>query len=121
MKELIYRTPYWRIRFLDISSNVHLGGFESKRKEIKYISNYWNNSYSVYYDGQVKQKCHEEFMTDERPNKYHIIFRDLKMLKMFNFIFNNNEVRLIRRNYADPYSLALTKRFEKQHQDNTTE
>ena len=32
--------------------------------------------------------------------------KDLKVLNSFNFIFSNNEIRLIRKNYADPNKLA---------------
>ena len=37
-------------------------------------------------------------LTDNFPSKYHIIFRDLKLLKNYNWVFTDCEVRLIRRN-----------------------
>ena len=119
MKELIYRTPYWRIKFLDRRTENE-GRFESKRKEIEYISDYWNNTYAGYYNESPNQNVEEEFLTDNLSNNYCVIFRDIKVLNMFNWIFDNNEVRLIRKNYVRPGQLALTKRSKNQHQSNTT-
>ena len=119
LKELLYRTPYWRIKFLDRKTENE-GRFESKRKEIKYISDYWNNTYAGYYNEPLNQNVEEEFLTDNLPNNYYVIFSDIKVLNMFNWVFNNNEVRLIRKNYVSPEQLALTKGPENQHQSNAT-
>tara|TARA_B110000444_G_scaffold259160_1_gene302037 strand:- start:1371 stop:1823 length:453 start_codon:yes stop_codon:yes gene_type:complete len=120
MKELLYRTPYWRVIFLDIvAQGDRCGRFENRREEIKHIANYWNTTYAGYIF-PPRQKAEEEFLTDNTPNKYSVLFRDLNMLKTYNFIFNNNEVRLIRKNFKNPKTLAHTKRPENQHQSNTT-
>ena len=105
MKELLYRTPFWRVKFLDVAYD-HRGRFENKREEIIYISDYWNNTYSTYYKENEHQKCEEEFLTDSTPNNYHVIMTDLKVLKQFKFIFNEHEIRLIRKKYTDPNKLA---------------
>lgn len=123
MKELIYRTSYWRLKFLHPNNDNNNNKFESRKENIQYLIDYWNNSYPDYYNllpKDNKYNTEEEFLTDNHSNKYHIIFRDLKMLKTYNFIFNDHEVRLIRKHYANPKTLALTKRSENQHQCNTT-
>ena len=101
MKELIYRTSYWRLKFLN-PNQVNNNKFESKRTSIQYLIDYWNTTYPDYYNLLPKNNNMNtavEFLTDDTPNKYPIIFRDLNMLKTYKFIFDNNEVRLIRKNY----------------------
>lgn len=114
MKELLYRTPFWRVKFLDVAYD-HRGRFENKREEIIYIVDYWNNTYSTYYKEDEHQKCEEEFLTDSTPNKYHVIMTDLKVLKQFDFIFNEHEIRLIRKKYANPDKLAQKISCEKEN------
>ena len=62
VKELLYRTHYWRIKFLDVAYD-HRGRFENKREEILYISDYWNNTYKNYYKENY-ERCEEEFGFD---------------------------------------------------------
>ena len=81
LKELLYRTPYWRIKFLDRKTENE-GRFESKRKEIKYISDYWNNTYAGYYNEPLNQNVEEEYLTDNITNNYYLIFSDIKVLNM---------------------------------------
>ena len=121
MKELIYRTPYWRLKFLNHNQSND-NKFESRRENIQYLIDYWNNSYPDYYNLlpiNNEYSTEEEFLTDAIPKKYPIIFRDLKMLKTYNFLFNHNEVILIRKNYTDPKTLAFTKWSKNQHQCDT--
>ena len=116
MKELIYRTSYWRLKFLN-PNQVNNNKFESKRKSIQYLIDYWNTTYPDYYNLLPKNNhmnTEDEFLTDDTPNKYPIIFRDLNMLKRYKFIFDNNEVRLIRKNYRKPQDLAFAKRSRNQ-------
>tara|TARA_B100001989_G_C24418125_1_gene402601 strand:+ start:335 stop:766 length:432 start_codon:yes stop_codon:yes gene_type:complete len=104
MKELLYRTPYWRVKFLDAEHDQR-GRYENKRQEISFIVDYWNNTYKNYYKENY-EKCEDDFLTDSIPNMYNVIMKDLKVLKTFNFIFSNNEIRLIRKNYARADKLA---------------
>ena len=56
-----------------------------------------------------KEYVEEQFITD-KSSRSNIIFRDLKMLKTYNFVFNDNEVRLIRKKYSTPESLLQSKK-----------
>lgn len=130
IKEFLYRTPFWRTKYLNKNANND-NRFENQRKAVVFICNYWNNIYKDKLKKWINTRetppenfnllaTEEEFLTDNHSNKYHIIFRDLNMLKTYNFIFNDHEVRLIRKHYARPESLTLTKRLENQHQCDTT-
>ena len=105
IKELLYRTPYWRTRYLNKHATNH-NRFENKRKEVMFICNCWNQTYEGINSSLYFNPTEEEFITDNSANKYSIIFRDLNMLKTYNFIFNNNEIRLIRKKYRTPDKLA---------------
>ena len=75
IKELIYRTPFWRIKYINLPRASP--PFENRRKEIMFISDYWNNTSWDRPELTVIPSTEEEFLTDNIPNKYHIIFRDL--------------------------------------------
>ncbi len=116
IKELIYRTPFWRIKYINLPAESN--HFENRRKEIMFISNCWNNTYNDFYKDKPeieKKYTEEEFLTDNTPNKYHIVFRDLKVLKNYNFIFNDIEVRLIRRNVTTAEKISTRNRLENKH------
>ena len=129
IKEFLYRTPFWRVRYLNANCENN-GKFENKRKQIVFLSNYWNNTMernrrlSFTRLGNMEQTSVEiitdvEFLTDNCPSKYHIIFRDLKLLKNYNWVFTDCEVRLIRRNVTTVEKiLASRKRSKNKHRNN---
>ena len=97
IKEFLYRTPFWRVRYLNANSENN-GKFENKRKQIVFLSDYWNNTMernrrlsftrlSNMEQTSVEIITDDEFLTDNCPNKYHIIFRDLKLLKNYKYVF----------------------------------
>ena len=133
IKEFLYRTPFWRVRYLNPNCENN-GKFENKREQVIFISDYWNNTMernrrlsftrlSERGDENIEEPNAEihtddEFLTDNCPNKYHIIFRDLKLLKNYNWIFTDCEVRLIRRNVTTAEKiLTLTKRSKNKHRN----
>ena len=130
IKEFLYRTPFWRVRYLNANCENN-GKFENKRKQIVFLSDYWNNTMernrrlSFTRLGNMEQTSVEiitdvEFLTDNCPSKYHIIFRDLKLLKNYNWVFTDCEVRLIRRNVTTVEKiLASRKRSKNKHRNNT--
>jgi hypothetical protein len=130
IKEFLYRTPFWRVRYLNANSENN-GKFENKRKQIVFLSDYWNNTMernrrlsftrlSNMEQTSVEIITDDEFLTDNCPNKYHIIFRDLKLLKNYNWVFTDCEVRLIRRNVTTVEKiLASRKRSKNKHRNNT--
>ena len=108
MTELLYRTPFWRIKYLRAES-TNDNRFENRRKEILYISNYWNTTYRKYHNEGINiRHTEEEFLTDNKPNQYFMIFRDLKLLENYNWIFTDCEVRLIRRNVTTVKKILAT-------------
>lgn len=130
IKEFLYRTPFWRVRYLNANCENN-GKFENKRKQIVFLSDYWNNTMernrrlSFTRLSNMEQTSVEiitdvEFLTDNCPSKYHIIFRDLKLLKNYNWVFTDCEVRLIRRNVTTVEKiLASRKRSKNKHRNNT--
>ena len=133
IKEFLYRTPFWRVRYLNANSENN-GKFENKRKQVVFLSDYWNNTMErnrrltftrSYSEGNMEQTSVEintddEFLTDNNSNKYDIIFRDLKLLKNYNWVFTDCEVRLIRRNVTTVEKiLASRKRSKNKHRNNT--
>jgi len=131
IKEFLYRTPFWRVRYVNTNSENN-GKFENKRKQVESISDYWNNTMernqrlslhlSERGDENIEEEIHTdvEFLTDNCPSKYHIIFRDLKLLKNYNWVFTDCEVRLIRRNVTTVEKiLASRKRSKNKHRNNT--
>ena len=130
IKEFLYRTPFWRIIYLNPSCENN-GKFENKRETVIPISDYWNNTMErnrrlkftrLSNMEQTEEEIHTdvEFLTDNCHNKYHIIFRDLKLLKNYNWIFTDCEVRLIRRNATTVEKiLASRKRSKNKHRNNT--
>ena len=130
IKEFLYRTPFWRVRYLNANCENN-GKFENKRKQIVFLSDYWNNTMernrrlSFTRLNNMPQTSVEiitdvEFLTDNFPSKYHIIFRDLKLLKNYNWVFTDCEVRLIRRNVTTVEKiLASRKRSKNKHRNNT--
>ena len=130
IKEFLYRTPFWRVRYLH-SNCVNDGKFENKRETVIHISDCWNNTMernrrlsftrlSNMEQTSVEIITDDEFLTDNCPNKYHIIFRDLKLLKNYNWVFTDCEVRLIRRNVTTVEKiLASRKRSKNKHRNNT--
>ena len=129
IKEFLYRTPFWRVRYLNANCENN-GKFENKRKQIVFLSDYWNNKMernrrlTFTRLGNMEQTSVEintddEFLTDNCPSKYHIIFRDLKLLKNYNWVFTDCEVRLIRRNVTTVEKiLASRKRSKNKHRNN---
>ena len=66
----------------------------------------------------VEINTDDEFLTDNNANKYHIIFRDLKLLKNYNWVFTDCEVRLITRNVTTVDKiLASRKRSKNKHRN----
>jgi len=130
IKEFLYRTPFWRVRYVNASCENN-GKFENKRKQVASLSDYWNDTMErnrrlkftrLSNMEQTEEEIHTdvEFLTDNSPNKYHIIFRDLKLLKNYNWIFTDCEVRLIRRNATTVEKiLASRKRSKNKHRNNT--
>ena len=131
IKEFLYRTPFWRVRYVNANCENN-GKFENKRKQVASLSDYWNNtmernrrlswSLSERGDENIEEEINTdvEFLTDNCPNKYHIIFRDLTLLKNYNWIFTDCEVRLIRRNVTTVEKiLASRKRSKNKHRNNT--
>ena len=130
IKEFLYRTPFWRVRYVNPNCEND-GKFENKRKQVASISDYWNNtmernrrlSFTRSPNGEqtsMKINTDVEFLTDNCPNKYHIIFRDLTLLKNYNWIFTDCEVRLIRRKVTTVEKiLASRKRSKNKHRNNT--
>ena len=128
IKEFLYRTPFWRVRYVNANSENN-GKFENKRKQVESLSDYWNNTMernrrlsftrlSNMEQTSVEINTDVEFLTDNSPNKYHIIFRDLKLLKNYNWIFTDCEVRLIRRNVTTVEKiLASRKRSKNKHRN----
>ena len=129
IKEFLYRTPFWRVRYLNANCENN-GKFENKRKQIVFLSDYWNNTMernrrlTFTRLGNMEQTSVEintddEFLTDNNSNKYDIIFRDLKLLKNYNWVFTDCEVRLIRRNVTTVEKiLASRKRSKNKHRNN---
>ena len=132
IKEFLYRTPFWRVRYLNANCENN-GKFENKRKQIVFLSDYWNNTMernrrlsftrlSERGDENIEEEINtdDEFLTDNNANKYHIIFRDLNLLKNYNWIFTDCEVRLIRRNVTTVGKiLASRKRSKNKHRNHT--
>ena len=130
IKEFLYRTPFWRVRYLNANCENN-GKFENKRKQIVFLSDYWNNTMernrrlsftrlSNMEQTSVEIITDDEFLTDNNSNKYDIIFRDLKLLKNYNWVFTDCEVRLIRRNVTTVEKiLASRKRSKNKHRNNT--
>ena len=130
IKEFLYRTPFWRVRYLNANCENN-GKFENKRKQVVCLSDYWNNTMernrrlsftrlSNMEQTSVEINTDDEFLTDNNSNKYDIIFRDLKLLKNYNWIFTDCEVRLIRRNVTSVEKiLASRKRSKNKHRNNT--
>lgn len=130
IKEFLYRTPFWRVRYLN-SNCENNGKFENKRKQVVFISDYWNNKMEPNRrlsftrlnnmpQTSVEINTDDEFLTDNNSNKYDIIFRDLKLLKNYNWVFTDCEVRLIRRNVTTVEKiLASRKRSKNKHRNNT--
>ena len=128
IKEFLYRTPFWRVRYVNANCENN-GKFENKRKQVESLSDYWNNTMernrrlsftrlSNMEQTSVEINTDVEFLTDNSPNKYHIIFRDLKLLKNYNWIFTDCEVRLIRRNVTTVEKiLASRKRSKNKHRN----
>ena len=129
IKEFLYRTPFWRVRYLNPNCENN-GKFENKRETVISISDYWNilcreRNRMIMYTRlssieNTEEEIHteDEFLTDNCPNKYHIIFRDLKLLKNYNWIFTDCEVRLIRRNTTTVEKiLASRKRSKNKHRN----
>ena len=122
IKEFLYRTPFWRTKYLNKNANND-NRFENQRRAVVFICNYWNNIYKDklkqwmntrenYPENFNLLATEEEFITDNQKNKYRIIFRDLNLLKKYNFIFDSNEVRLIRKKYRNPEKLAIKKKLK---------
>ena len=130
IKEFLYRTPFWRVRYLNANCENN-GKFENKRKQVVFLSDYWNNTMernrrlsftrlSNMEQTSVEINTDDEFLTDNNSNNYDIIFRDLKLLKNYNWIFTDCEVRLIRRNVTSVEKiLASRKRSKNKHRNNT--
>ena len=130
IKEFLYRTPFWRVRYLNANCENN-GKFENKRKQIVFLSNYWNNTMernrrlsftrlSNMEQTSVEIITDDEFLTDNNANKYHIIFRDLKLLKNYNWVFTDCEVRLIRRNVTTVEKILASRKGSKNKHRNTT-
>lgn len=130
IKEFLYRTPFWRVRYLNANCENN-GKFENKRKQIVFLSDYWNNTMernrrlSFTRLSNMEQTSVEiitdvEFLTDNCPSKYHIIFRDLKLLKNYNWVFTDCEVRLIRRNVTTVEKILASRKRSKNKHRNTT-
>ena len=129
IKEFLYRTPFWRVRYLNANCENN-GKFENKRKQVVFISDYWNNKMKPERrlsftrlnnmpQTSVEINTDDEFLTDNNSNKYDIIFRDLKLLKNYNWVFTDCEVRLIRRNVTTVEKiLASRKRSKNKHRNN---
>jgi hypothetical protein len=130
IKEFLYRTPFWRVRYLH-SNCVNDGKFENKRDTVLHISDYWNNimernrhlkftQLSEHGDENIEEEINTdvEFLTDNCPNKYHIIFRDLKLLKNYNWIFTDCEVRLIRRKVTTAGKILTSRKRSKNNHRN---
>ena len=122
IKEFLYRTPFWRTKYLNKNANND-NRFENQRRAVVFICNYWNNIYKDKLKQWMNTRenppenfnllaTEEEFITDNQKNKYRIIFRDLNLLKKYNFIFDSNEVRLIRKKYRNPEKLAIKKKLK---------
>lgn len=128
IKEFLYRTPFWRVRYLNANCENN-GKFENKRKQVVFISDYWNNKMernrrlsftrlNNMPQTSVEINTDDEFLTDNNSNKYNIIFRDLKLLKNYNWLFTDCEVRLIRRNVTTVEKiLASRKRSKNKHRN----
>ena len=113
IKEFLYRTPFWRVRYLH-SNCVNDGKFENTIKNSIFISDYWNNNKLQH----TMMNTDIEFLTDNYPNKYHIIFRDLNILKNYNWIFTDCEVRLIRKKITSAEKILTSRKRSKNNHRN---
>lgn len=88
--EFLLKMTLWRIHWLNNNidygntteqNKYNLTDFQSTRKGIEFIVEYWNKKHPSYYGlGPEQLNCEEEFITDNFEGSIHIL-NILKLLK----------------------------------------
>jgi len=102
LAEFLEKTMYWRINWLKNDAIGRLGDknrFDSKRKKLQYLLDYWNTDYPDYYNLLSEcydHNCEDEYITDNYKCSTQI-FNNLKLLK--GYLWNKEEEKLYKPHY----------------------
>ena len=92
IQEFLLKTTLWRVKWLnramdfgniDKQNEYQITDFESTRKGIQYIVEYWNRTLGDRRTNiDIKENCEQEFITDNFEGTKHIMNK-LNMLKKY--------------------------------------
>jgi len=108
IKEYMAKTKFWRIKWLnkdfdigtsddEYDTDLDLTKYESTRKSLLFLTEYWNYHYFPQYEEFQKLKnhnnCEEEYITDYNKANNYVLNR-LKLLK--HYIWSNKHNNLFK-------------------------